>query len=167
MTTTTTAPADSSRFHAKPDQILAGLIALESTRKRGQTFSFREIAAACGVNHRAIQFIANKAMYKVAVGLRKQCPELFEEQLGSKQAVQKFFSRLSPNAYLAGGTNCGRLGKQRKITRAKSCTRPPRGVTLHSVSSLLSQRAGRKSFTEQRDLRIVRATQTAAQTAAA
>lgn len=98
----------------KDAEFFAGTDRLLRERLPGQTYSCREIAAACGLSRRAIEFMELNAIKSLSRAIARECPELIEQAIGG-DSVTAFFARLTRPANLVG----------KRYSEKKHCRRFP------------------------------------------
>lgn len=82
---------------AKPDQILEGLRTLSARQRPGECFSAQQVASACGVHKRSIQYIEQRALLKVTQRLASNRGLLSEIFSGAK--VNEVFAGIVRDPY--------------------------------------------------------------------
>lgn len=149
--------------HKKNGQFMAGTARLLAERQPGQTFSQEQIADACGVHKRTIQYIEAKALRSLARGLQKACPDALDELSPGKR--EGFLKTLNRGVYERCGTALTHGNTRHDALPAKRFAPPvfrrASSMTQEQVAAhLRSQEAfPKQSFGEARDAAIARRAQ--------
>jgi len=80
------------------DRFSAGTAKLLAERRPGQTFSAQEIADACGVHKRTVQYIEAKALRNFARGLQALCPDVINDEMSAGKR-EGFLRTLNTSPY--------------------------------------------------------------------
>lgn len=112
---TSSTPTHNSAGANKDAQVIDGCRRLQARQRLGQSFSSREIARECGVQHRIIMRTERQALRKVAYALAGNkgiCAELFGDK-----PMREIFKGIDFNVGLESGKG---YPKPKKVTPKKA-----------------------------------------------
>jgi transcriptional regulator with XRE-family HTH domain len=110
-------------------RFLSGTQVLLDGREPGETFTQQQIADACGLSKRAIQFIEEKALRKFARGLYAIAPELFKDKMTDGQLMHNL-RKMNASEHCFNGVSG--VKKSQGVTRFRR--RQPNGNLAKSDS---------------------------------